>query len=160
MGEIYANSICAAAALTARNSHKDCFFDDTRNPLFFCPCRISDRWYVKGNPNVGIDLRVGLSALPLHTRAWVVQERILADTMVSMALHGNARNALRRKRSHGAKSTDSLQKRHTSDEGRLSPRKEAVAPRWEEVDWDADVKAAAGDCGKELQCLLIARLSE
>ncbi|EGN94395.1 hypothetical protein SERLA73DRAFT_77797 [Serpula lacrymans var. lacrymans S7.3] len=78
MGEIYANSTCTIAALTARNSHEGCFFDHARNPLFFRPCRILDRWYVEGNSNVGIDLRTGLSPLPLHTRAWVVQERILA----------------------------------------------------------------------------------
>jgi hypothetical protein len=78
MGEIYANSICTIAALTARNSHEGCFFDHARNPLSFCPCRILDRWYVEANSNIGIDLRMGLSPLPLHTRAWVVQERILA----------------------------------------------------------------------------------
>ncbi|KAH7918660.1 HET-domain-containing protein [Leucogyrophana mollusca] len=82
MGEIYANSICTIAALTARNSHEGCFFDHARNPLFFRPCRIRDNWYVRANSNVGIDLRVGLSPLPLHTRAWVVQERILAPRTV------------------------------------------------------------------------------
>ncbi|KIJ63949.1 hypothetical protein HYDPIDRAFT_175721 [Hydnomerulius pinastri MD-312] len=78
MGEIYSNSVCTIAALTARNSNEGCFFDHTRNPLFFRPCRISDRWYLDANSNVGVDLREGLSPLPLHTRAWVVQERILA----------------------------------------------------------------------------------
>ncbi|KIJ14487.1 hypothetical protein PAXINDRAFT_115801 [Paxillus involutus ATCC 200175] len=78
MGEIYANSICTIAALTARNSNEGCFFDYTRNPLFFRPCRITDGWYLQANRDVGVDLRMGLSPLPLHTRAWVVQERILA----------------------------------------------------------------------------------
>ncbi|KAF8551532.1 HET-domain-containing protein [Imleria badia] len=90
MGDIYANSICTVAALTAHNSHEGCFFDDTRNPLFFRPYRISDRWYVEGNRNVGVDLRVGLSALPLHTRAWVVQERILAPRTLYYGSNGLA----------------------------------------------------------------------
>jgi len=90
MGEIYANSVCTVAALTARNSHEGCFFDETRNPLFFRSCRISDRWYVEGNPNVGVDLRIGLSALPLHTRAWVVQERVLAPRTLYYGSNGLA----------------------------------------------------------------------
>ena len=90
MGDIYANSICTVAALTARNSHEGCFFDDTRNPLSFRPCQISDRWCVEGNRNVGVDLRVGLSALPLHTRAWVVQERLLAPRTLYYGSNGLA----------------------------------------------------------------------
>ncbi|CCM05787.1 uncharacterized protein FIBRA_08020 [Fibroporia radiculosa] len=82
MGEIYANSICTIAALAARNSHEGCFFDNTRNPLFFRPCRLLDDLYVEANSNIGVDLRKGLSPLPLHTRAWVVQERILAPRTV------------------------------------------------------------------------------
>jgi len=90
MGEIYANSICTIAALTARNSHEGCFFDHARNPLLFRPCRILDRWYVEANSNVGIDLRMGLSPLPLHTRAWVVQERILAPRTLYYGFTGLA----------------------------------------------------------------------
>lgn len=90
MGETYANSICTIAALTAHNSYEGCFFDNARSPLFFRSCRISDRWYVEGNPNVGVDLRVGLSPLPLHTRAWVVQERILAPRTLYYGSNGLA----------------------------------------------------------------------
>lgn len=47
-----------------------------------------------------------------------------------------------------------------TDEGRLTPHIEAITSRVE-VDWNADIKPAAGsDFGKELQCLLIARLPE
>ncbi|KAG1734441.1 heterokaryon incompatibility protein-domain-containing protein [Suillus paluster] len=90
MGEIYANSTCTIAALTARNSHEGCFFDHARNPLFFRPCRVLDRWYVEANSNVGVDLRMGLSPLPLHTRAWVVQERILAPRTLYYGFTGLA----------------------------------------------------------------------
>ncbi|KAI0708555.1 heterokaryon incompatibility protein-domain-containing protein [Earliella scabrosa] len=82
MGEIYAGSACTVAALTARNAHDGgCFFDHARNPLFFCSCRLSPHWTVDGNTPVGTDLRLpppSLGPLPLHTRAWVVQERLLA----------------------------------------------------------------------------------
>ncbi|KAI1488302.1 heterokaryon incompatibility protein-domain-containing protein [Biscogniauxia mediterranea] len=72
MGEIYAHSTCTIAALTSHSSFEGCFTGhkdhrtqgatDVRNPLAF---RIS---------RAPINRR----SLPLHTRAWVVQERLLA----------------------------------------------------------------------------------
>lgn len=91
MGDIYAGSVCTISALTARNAHEGgCFFDHARNPLFFRPCRLTGGWWVEGNPNVGPDLRVGLSPMPLHTRAWVVQERILAPRTLYYGSNGLA----------------------------------------------------------------------
>lgn len=91
MGDIYAGSVCTISALTARNAHEGgCFFDHARNPLFFRPCRLTEGWWVEGNPNVGPDLRVGLSPMPLHTRAWVVQERILAPRTLYYGSNGLA----------------------------------------------------------------------
>ena len=81
MGEIYAESANPVAALTARNAHDGgCFSDHARNPLFFHPCRVTPHWTVEGNTPVGTDLKLpppSLGPLPLHTRAWVVQERLL-----------------------------------------------------------------------------------
>jgi hypothetical protein len=91
MGEIYAGSVCTIAALTARNAHEGgCFFDHARNPLSFRPCRLLNDWWVEGNSNIGPDLRAGQSPLPLHTRAWVVQERILAPRTLYYGSNGLA----------------------------------------------------------------------
>ena len=94
MGEIYAGSVCTIAALTARNAHDGgCFFEHARNPLFFRPCRLNPRWSVEGNPYVGTDLRLGppsLGPFPLHTRAWVVQERLLAPRTLYYGYNGLA----------------------------------------------------------------------
>ncbi|KAF9459324.1 heterokaryon incompatibility protein-domain-containing protein [Collybia nuda] len=91
MGEIYAGSVCTISALTARNAYDGgCFFDHMRNPLSFRPCRLTEDWWVEGNTNVGPDLRVGLSPMPLHTRAWVVQERILAPRTLYYGSNGLA----------------------------------------------------------------------
>jgi hypothetical protein len=90
MGEIYAGSVCTIAALTAKNSHDGGCFGHARNPLSSRPCRILPDWYIEGNPYVGTDLRLGLSPLPLHTRAWVVQERILASRTLYYGWNGLA----------------------------------------------------------------------
>ncbi|OJT10838.1 hypothetical protein TRAPUB_12650 [Trametes pubescens] len=84
MGEIYAGSVCTVAALTARNAHDGgCFFEQARNPLSYRHCQLSPHWTVKGNSYIAPDLRLRpswspMEPFPLHTRAWVVQERLLA----------------------------------------------------------------------------------
>ncbi|KAI5790529.1 heterokaryon incompatibility protein-domain-containing protein [Pyronema domesticum] len=91
MGEIYGGSVCTIAALTARNSHDGgCFFDHARHPLFFRPCQITAGYWVEGNTNIATDLRTGLLPMPLHTRAWVVQERILAPRTLYYGSNGLA----------------------------------------------------------------------
>ncbi|KAI0748196.1 heterokaryon incompatibility protein-domain-containing protein [Daedaleopsis nitida] len=83
MGEIYAGSVCTVAALTARNAHDGgCFSEQARNPLSYRHCHISPYWTVKRNSYVGPDMRLRprcspMEPFPLHTRGWVVQERLL-----------------------------------------------------------------------------------
>lgn len=84
MGEIYAGSVCTVAALTARNAYDGgCFFEQARNPLSYRHCQLSPHWTVERNSYLAPDMRLRpswspLEPFPLHTRAWVVQERLLA----------------------------------------------------------------------------------
>ncbi|EIW60372.1 HET-domain-containing protein [Trametes versicolor FP-101664 SS1] len=84
MGEIYAGSVCTVAALTARNAYDGgCFFEQARSPLSYRHCQLSPHWTVKRNSYLAPDMRLRpswspLEPFPLHTRAWVVQERLLA----------------------------------------------------------------------------------
>ncbi|KAI0895431.1 heterokaryon incompatibility protein-domain-containing protein [Annulohypoxylon nitens] len=89
MGEIYANSTCTIAALTARSSSEGCFVghgdepsekgSNERNPLAFRTCNLPDRWYAKCFQQLrpGILLHPA-KRLALHERGWVVQERLFA----------------------------------------------------------------------------------
>lgn len=92
MGEIYATSVCTIAALTARNAHDGCFFERARNPLFFRHCRILPGWWVESNKAIDLSLRSALthSVMPLHTRGWVVQERILGPRTLYYGSNGLA----------------------------------------------------------------------
>lgn len=80
MGAVYGRADCTIAALSAINSHEGCFVD--RNPLVSLPCFLKaggKSWYIEGNPTIGVELRDSkLQPLPLHQRAWVVQERLLS----------------------------------------------------------------------------------
>jgi hypothetical protein len=79
MGAIYRNAACTIAALGCRGNHQHLF--RPRNPLCDRPCQIpgtGGRWQIS---NTALYFfreyeSYGLSAAPLHTRAWVVQERI------------------------------------------------------------------------------------
>ncbi|KAK0701249.1 heterokaryon incompatibility protein-domain-containing protein [Lasiosphaeris hirsuta] len=82
MGDIYANSVCTISALTARSSAEGCFAEgpagDERNPLAFRICNLPHGLRVDYPRRLDTALRLDRAPLPLHTRAWVVQERILA----------------------------------------------------------------------------------
>ncbi|EIW82553.1 HET-domain-containing protein [Coniophora puteana RWD-64-598 SS2] len=90
MGEIYAHSVCTIAALTARSSFEGCFSGarsnsvdheaakKERTPLAFRVCKIPHGLHAEYSASLDVELRVDHSPLPLHTRAWVVQERLLA----------------------------------------------------------------------------------
>ncbi|KAK3356743.1 HET-domain-containing protein [Lasiosphaeria hispida] len=82
MGDIYANSVCTISALTARSSAEGCFAEgpagDERNPLAFRICNLPHGLHVDCPRRLGTALRLDRAPLPLHTRAWVLQERILA----------------------------------------------------------------------------------
>ncbi|KAF2432003.1 HET-domain-containing protein, partial [Tothia fuscella] len=84
MGSIFRNSLCTIAALGAKNSSEGCFQD--RNPLSLKPCiiRTNGRTFMADNPTRGPMREIqgpdftGSSRPPLHTRAWVIQERTLS----------------------------------------------------------------------------------
>ncbi|KAK8120346.1 hypothetical protein PG999_004466 [Apiospora kogelbergensis] len=79
MALVYANSVLTIAALKSAGSNEGCFTDN-RNPLCLRPCIRDDLglavalwspgrlWEVEVNTS-------GYGASPLHSRAWVVQER-------------------------------------------------------------------------------------
>jgi len=80
MGEVYSNAECTIGALTSTNSQGGCFVN--RNPLSYRPCKIEvggQVMFIEGTSPGGVDLRdAKLQPLHLHTRAWVVQERLLS----------------------------------------------------------------------------------
>ncbi|KAI1390762.1 heterokaryon incompatibility protein-domain-containing protein [Hypoxylon trugodes] len=89
MGEIYAHSTCTIAALTARSSFEGCFIGQSdqgiqgdnseRNPLAFRICDLPHGLHAEFSQRLGPSLRLNpRKPFPLHTRAWVVQERLLA----------------------------------------------------------------------------------
>jgi hypothetical protein len=82
MGKIYRGSTCTISALGAKNSHDGCF--TTRNPLIYSPCIIAGdsksgllaegRYLPQEWRGSGESDEIGR----LHSRGWVVQERILS----------------------------------------------------------------------------------
>ncbi|KAF2033860.1 HET-domain-containing protein, partial [Setomelanomma holmii] len=82
MGEIYRGSSCTISALGAESSHDGCF--TVRNPLIYRPCIIaedSERGLVcKGRylPQEWRGWGRSDDIDRLHSRGWVVQERILS----------------------------------------------------------------------------------
>ncbi|XDG08864.1 hypothetical protein ABKA04_008479 [Annulohypoxylon sp. FPYF3050] len=70
MGEIYANSTCTIAALTARSSSEGCFVGHNDDP--------SETGNNERNPLAFRILLYPAKRLPLHERGWVVQERLFA----------------------------------------------------------------------------------
>jgi hypothetical protein len=82
MGEIYRGSTCTISALGAENSHDGCF--TRRNPLIYRPCILSGdssagvvaegRYLPEEWRGWGQSEDIG----KLHSRGWVVQERILS----------------------------------------------------------------------------------
>ncbi|KAI0592926.1 heterokaryon incompatibility protein-domain-containing protein [Biscogniauxia sp. FL1348] len=88
MGEIYAHSTCTIAALTSRSSFEGCFMGhgdqhsqgatNVRNPLAFRICNLPHGLHAEYSQRLELELRINRRPLPLHTRAWVLQERLLA----------------------------------------------------------------------------------
>ncbi|KAI5918040.1 heterokaryon incompatibility protein-domain-containing protein [Camillea tinctor] len=88
MGEIYAHSTCTIAALTSSSSFEGCFVgskdchvrgsDNARNPLAFRICSLPHGLHAECSQRLELPLHINRKPLPLHTRAWVVQERLLA----------------------------------------------------------------------------------
>ncbi|KAK5653033.1 hypothetical protein OQA88_9319 [Cercophora sp. LCS_1] len=94
MGDIYANSVCTISALTARSSVEGCFAEgphgDERNPLAFRICNLPHGLHVDCHRRLDTTLRLDRAPLPLHTRAWVMQERILAPRTLYYSAWGLA----------------------------------------------------------------------
>ncbi|CZR64695.1 uncharacterized protein PAC_14594 [Phialocephala subalpina] len=78
MGEVYRNSVCTIAALRAKNSGEGCFA--SRNPLPWNEYRVREQSclsFQQDGDVTGPDT-YDPRRPPLHTRAWVVQERALS----------------------------------------------------------------------------------
>lgn len=83
MGSVYQNSLCTIAALGARNCHEGLFSFRKQSPLALHGCKYSpdgQRYlHVRHGSQKAPDyILQGKDAAPLHQRAWVIQERILA----------------------------------------------------------------------------------
>lgn len=81
MGDYYRNAVCAIAALGASDGTEGCFM--SRNPLSRRPLEIaiSESELLILEPLSRSDCEfneVGRRASPLHKRAWVIQERLMA----------------------------------------------------------------------------------
>ena len=79
MGAIYRNAACTIAALGCRGNQDRLFRE--RNPLCDRPCHVpgtGGKWQISNTAHYFFREfeQYGPSAAPLHTRAWVVQERI------------------------------------------------------------------------------------
>ncbi|MCJ1457346.1 hypothetical protein MMC28_007714 [Mycoblastus sanguinarius] len=83
MGDVYRNSICNTAVTSASNSYEGLFND--RTPLIISPCNITSPWTGQNQTYHLIDLLFwfdNMSRAPLNSRAWVVQERLLAPRVL------------------------------------------------------------------------------
>ncbi|PQE24438.1 heterokaryon incompatibility protein [Rutstroemia sp. NJR-2017a BBW] len=82
MASVYGNSACNIAAL-GKDSHAGCFQD--RNPLSYSPCRVlsceqGDVYFCTNQSGTFNDNSICLiKKAPLFKRAWVFQERMLAQ---------------------------------------------------------------------------------
>ncbi|KAK4662761.1 hypothetical protein QC763_0091640 [Podospora pseudopauciseta] len=98
MGDIYANFVCTTSALTALSSVQGCFAEKSpdgkettpRNPLAFRICHLPHGLHVDCHQRLDTFLQIDRSPLPLHTRAWVLQERILGPRTVYYGAWGLA----------------------------------------------------------------------
>ncbi|KAI5778610.1 heterokaryon incompatibility protein-domain-containing protein [Geopyxis carbonaria] len=85
MGDVYKFSHCNIAASRSSSSHGGCFVK--RAPELIPPCLVEATWHnrdLRGKCHV-IDLglwRDKVSNAPLNSRAWVVQERLLAPRVL------------------------------------------------------------------------------
>ncbi|KAK8042942.1 heterokaryon incompatibility protein [Apiospora phragmitis] len=92
MALVYNNSVLTIAALKSSGSHEGCF-TDARNSLRLRPC-VSDELGVtvsSWNPGRLWEVEVntsGYGASPLHSRAWVVQERYSAPRTLLYGANG------------------------------------------------------------------------
>lgn len=92
MALVYNNSVLTIAALKSKGSHEGCFTDG-RNPLRLRPC-VSEELGVSvssWNPGRLWEVEVntsGYGASPLHSRAWVVQERYSAPRTLFYGANG------------------------------------------------------------------------
>ncbi|KAK7926797.1 hypothetical protein PG985_003795 [Apiospora marii] len=92
MALVYNNSVLTIAALKSSGSHEGCF-TEARNPLRLRPC-VSEELDVSvysWNPGRLWEVEVntsGYGASPLHSRAWVVQERYSAPRTLLYGANG------------------------------------------------------------------------
>jgi hypothetical protein len=84
MTRIYRQALCNISALASSTSNGGCFRE--RDPRSIKPCRVDARWtgLPKGHFNIYHEMlwRSDVAAAPLHKRAWVVQERLLAPRVL------------------------------------------------------------------------------
>lgn len=80
MGSIYSNSMCTISAMASTDSSGGLFFE--RNPHLAQPCSINSQWEGQHPEKYSIvDYHLWdscITAAPLSSRAWAVQERLLA----------------------------------------------------------------------------------
>ncbi|KAK8080901.1 Heterokaryon incompatibility protein [Apiospora hydei] len=92
MALVYNNSVLTIAALKSSGSHEGCF-TDARNPLRLRPCIVDELGVSVSSWNPGRLWEVevnssGYGASPLHSRAWVVQERYSAPRTLLYGANG------------------------------------------------------------------------
>lgn len=88
MHDVYKNSYVNIAATGASNDSLGCFAE--RNALLVQPCKVDAKWdWGPGNYYLydSTFWRHGVTRAPLNTRAWVVQERILAPRVLHFGSH-------------------------------------------------------------------------
>jgi hypothetical protein len=83
MGSVYQNSLCTIAAAWARNCEEGLFCFRGQSPLALHSCTHNldghNTLHIRsGSLKAPGYISQGKDAAPLHQRAWVVQERILA----------------------------------------------------------------------------------
>lgn len=82
MGSVYQYSVCTIAAVGAGNVHVGCFFE--RQPLSFLSCRLlGSTGDGSSNDRKATDTFPNFHSRPLHTRAWVFQERALSPRTIN-----------------------------------------------------------------------------
>ncbi len=84
MGDIYHNSWCNIAATAARDARDGCFVE--RNPLAVRQCQVEANWNFHPKQTLSCSSfdswDNSVSNTPLHSRAWVVQELVLAPRVL------------------------------------------------------------------------------
>lgn len=92
MALVYTNSVLTIAALKSSGSTEGCFTEE-RNPLRLRPCVSEDLGVTVSSWNPGrlweVEVNTsGYGASPLHSRAWVVQERYSAPRTLLYGANG------------------------------------------------------------------------